>query len=81
MSSIFLSARPSEDDKVEGLGLGTRRARPAKGEPLMHTGEKGDRFGVERSALSANISRLSREGAISAYKRHFILKTLKGTQR
>ena len=30
---------------------------------------------VERSALSAEISRLSRTGVISAHKRHFFLKT------
>ena len=30
---------------------------------------------VERSALSAEISRLSQTGAISAHKRHFILRT------
>jgi len=35
---------------------------------------------VERSALSAEISRLSRAGVISAHKRHFILKNLKGTK-
>ena len=33
---------------------------------------------VERSALSAEISRLSRTGAFSARKRHFILQELKG---
>ena len=32
---------------------------------------------VERSALSAEISRLSRAGVISAHKRHFILKSLR----
>ena len=36
---------------------------------------------VERSALSAEISRLSRAGAISAHKRHFILQNLKGTKQ
>ena len=36
---------------------------------------------VERSALSAEISRLSRAGAISAHKRHFILKNRKGTNQ
>lgn len=33
---------------------------------------------VERSALSAEISRLSRAGVISAHKRHFILQNLNG---
>lgn len=33
---------------------------------------------VERSALSAEISRLSRVGVVSARKRHFILQNLKG---
>ena len=35
---------------------------------------------VERSALSAEISRLSRAGVISARKRHFILLNQKGTK-
>ena len=35
---------------------------------------------VERSALSSEISRLSREGVISAHKCHFILHNLKGTK-
>ena len=35
---------------------------------------------VERSALSAEISRLSRAGAISARKCHFILQSLEGTK-
>ena len=36
---------------------------------------------VERSALSAEISRLSRAGVISAHKRHFILQNLKGAKQ
>ena len=36
---------------------------------------------VERSALSAEISRLSRAGVLSAHKRHFILKKQKGTNQ
>ena len=36
---------------------------------------------VERSALSSEISRLSRVGVISAHKRHFILQKPKGTKQ
>lgn len=36
---------------------------------------------VERSALSAEISRLSRAGVISAWKRHFILQKVSGICR
>ena len=36
---------------------------------------------VERSALSDEISRLSRTGVISTRKSHFILRNLKGTKQ
>ena len=43
--------------------------------------ELADYLCVERSALSAEISRLSRAGVISARKRHFVLQNQKGVKQ
>jgi CRP-like cAMP-binding protein len=61
--SIYLAALAKRSPLFDGIGidnlsallscLGARRVRLAKGEPLMRTGEKADRFGVVLSGSLA----------------------------
>ena len=77
----ILSRRATADRLMAYLRAISKRCGSREFDIPLDRQGLADYLCVERSALSAEISRLSRSGVLSAHKRHFILKKQKGTNQ